>query len=94
MKKRYDKELSVKELAAMKDEDIDFSDIPEADEQFWKKATVRMPGDRPKAHLNVRFDADIVEWFRAQGRGYQTRMNAVLRSFYEAHRNDRPSGRA
>jgi uncharacterized protein (DUF4415 family) len=36
----------------------------------------------------MRLDADVVEWFRAQGRGYHTRMNAVLRSFYEAHRQD------
>ena len=34
----------------------------------------------------MRLDADVVEWFRSQGTGYQTRMNAVLRSFYEAQR--------
>jgi len=85
MKKPFDKELSVKELAALPDGDIDYSDIPELDETFWKNATVRWP-DRPKQPLNVRFDADVVEWFKSQGRGYQTRMNAVLRSFYEAHK--------
>ncbi len=41
-----------------------------------------IPG--PKQQLTVRFDADVVEWFKAQGAGYQTRMNAVLRSFVEA----------
>jgi uncharacterized protein (DUF4415 family) len=85
MKKRYAKEPSIKELAALPDDQIDYSDIPEADEAFWKNARVRMPGERPKTPLNVRLDADVVEWFRSQGRGYQTRMNAVLRSFYEAH---------
>lgn len=86
MKKQYDKALSVAELAAMPDEDIDFSDIPEADDAFWKHAKVHWP-DRPKTPLNMRLDADMVEWFKAQGRGYQTRINAVLRSFYEAHRH-------
>lgn len=92
MKKRYDKELSIKELAALPDEAIDYSDIPEADEAFWKNAQVRLPGDRPKTPLNVRLDADMVEWFKGQGKGYQTRINAVLRSFYEAHRSS-PSDR-
>lgn len=85
MKMRYDRELSVAELAAMKDEDIDYSDIPEADETFWKQARVRWPV-QPKTPVNMRLDADVVAWFRAQGKGYQTRINAVLRSFYEAHR--------
>lgn len=92
MKKRYDKELTIAELAAMKDEDIDYSDIPEASENFWKQAQVRWP-DQPKTPLNMRLDADVVAWFRSQGKGYQTRINAVLRSFYEAHRQP-PSGDA
>ena len=73
-------------LAAMSDEDIDTSDIPELDETFWANARVRYPAG--KERLTVRFDEDMVQWFRDQGRGYQTKMNAVLRSFYEAHRND------
>lgn len=89
-KKRLD-ELSISderlaELAAASDEEIDTSDIPELDEQFWEHARVRYPVG--KERLTVRFDEDVVEWFRGQGRGYQTKMNAVLRSFYEAHRND------
>ena len=78
------KELA--ELAAMPDEDIDTSDIPELDDEFWKNARVRFPGG--KERLTVRFDEDMVQWFRSQGRGYQTKMNAVLRSFYEAHRSE------
>jgi len=74
------------EMAAIADEDIDTSDIPELDEAFWANARVRFPGD--KERLTVRFDEDMVQWFRSQGRGYQTKMNAVLRSFYEAHRHD------
>jgi uncharacterized protein (DUF4415 family) len=42
-----------------------------------------------KEQLTVRFDRDLVQWFRRQGRGYQTRMNAVLRSYYEAQKRGR-----
>ncbi len=73
------------ELAAMPDEDINTSDIPELTEDFWKNAKVRYPSEG-KERLTVRFDEDMVQWFRSQGRGYQAKMNAVLRSFYEAHK--------
>lgn len=50
----------------------------------WSKARLGFPG--PKQQLTMRFDKDVIDWFRAQGSGYQTRMNAVLRSFVEAQR--------
>jgi uncharacterized protein (DUF4415 family) len=53
---------------------------------FWKEAKVVYP-ESPKKQITVRLDADMVEWFKKQGRGYQTRMNAVLRSYYEAYKN-------
>ncbi len=68
------------ELAEMLDEDIDFSDIPELDDDFWRRAKVVMPAEKKKISLNV------LAFFKAQGPRYQTRMNAVLRSFVEAHR--------
>ena len=74
------------EIKAIKDEDIDYSDIPELDETFWSNAVLVHPNK--KERLTVRFDAEVVEWFKKQGRGYQTRMNTVLRSFYEAHKNE------
>ncbi|MET0252016.1 MAG: BrnA antitoxin family protein [Novosphingobium sp.] len=89
MTKRYDKEASLTELAALPDQEIDFSDIPEADDDFWKNARVHVPY-RAKTPLNVRIDSDVVDWFRSLGKGYQTRMNAVLRTFYEAHRDPSP----
>ena len=75
-----------KEIKAIKDEDIDCGDIPELDETFWKNAVLVHP--EKKERLTVRFDADMVEWFKNQGRGYQTRMNTVLRSFYETHKKE------
>ena len=58
------------------------------DEEFWRNARVVMHPGKKSVHLRV--DADVLEWFRAQGRGYLTRMNAVLRSYMEAHKQDRP----
>ena len=60
---------------------------PSLGKDFWKDAKVVYP-DSPKEQVTVRLDADILEWFKAHGRGYQTRMNAVLRSYYEAHKDE------
>ena len=66
-------------IAARPDSEIDFSDIPPLKESFWKNA-VRNPFYRPvKQQLTVRLDADVVAWLRQQGKGYQTRLNSVLR---------------
>ena len=87
MKTRYKKELTSKELATLSDGDVDTSDIPELGKNFWERARVVMPEDRNKTQITAKFDADVVRWFKKQGRGYQARMNAVLRSFYEARRD-------
>ena len=58
---------------------------PSLGPDFWKKARVVYPGG-PKKQLTLRLDSDVVAWFKGQGKGYQSRINAVLRSFYEAHR--------
>jgi uncharacterized protein (DUF4415 family) len=55
---------------------------------FWASAHVVMPPPG-KASVHIRLDTDVLEWFRAQGKGHLTRMNAVLRSFMEAHRGKR-----
>lgn len=68
------------ELAAMPDDTIDFSDIPEATEKFWKNA-VRNPWYRPrKQQVTLRIDADVLAWLRRGGKGYQSRLNALLRN--------------
>jgi len=66
-------------LAEQPDAEIDFSDIPPLRESFWKNA-IRNPFYRPvKQQLTVRLDADVVAWLRRHGKGYQTRLNRVLR---------------
>jgi uncharacterized protein (DUF4415 family) len=47
--------------------------------------TTELPKPHTKAHMTLRLDADVLGWFRAQGRGYQTRINAILRRYYEQH---------
>src|SRR4051794_32309191 len=58
--------------------------MEEVTEHSW--VTTEMPDFRKKTQLTLRLDADVLDWFRAQGLGYQTRINAVLRTYYEAKR--------
>ena len=46
-------------------------------------ATTELPLRRAKVHASLRLDADMLDWFKAQGRGYQTKINAILRSYYQ-----------
>jgi len=67
-------------IAAKPDSEIDYSGIPRLPEAFWKNA-VRNPFYRPvKRQLTVRLDADVIAWLRQQGKGYQTRLNGLLRA--------------
>ena len=61
-------------------------DARATDEEFWKNAKVVWPSR--KAVVTMRLDADLLEWFR-QRRGYQTRINAILRTYMNAHAPDR-----
>ncbi|HEV2859921.1 MAG TPA: BrnA antitoxin family protein [Pyrinomonadaceae bacterium] len=73
---------------ALKDKDIDFSDTPEVSPEMFARAVVRH-GLKPvprKAQLTLRLDSDVLEWFRKQGQGYQTKINALLRAYMDAHK--------
>ena len=72
-------------LSSTSDEGIDFSDIPPLTPAFRAKATLRMPAK--KEPVTLRLDHDVLAWFRTLGRGYQTRINAVLRSYVQATRH-------
>jgi len=71
-------------LSEMPDEEIDTSDIPPLDEAFFANARLRMP--KGKVSLTVDVDADVLEWFRAQGEEFTERVNAALRIYAEAHK--------
>ncbi len=85
-----------KELAALAnkpEDDIDFSDIPASTETDWDGAT-RGQFYRPiKKQLTIRLDADVLEWLKSQGKGYQGRLNRILRNAmlqdYSAHSDHR-----
>ena len=90
--KRYDRPLTAKELAELPDEEIDTSDIPEVDAEWFRTTKrVTLPLTEPKEQIALRVDRDVLEFFRQQGKGYQTRMNAVLRAFMEAKRKEKPA---
>ena len=66
-------------LAAMAEEDIDTSDIPEVLD--WTGAKRGLFYRPVKQQLTLRVDADVIDWFRREGTGYQSRMNAALREY-------------
>jgi uncharacterized protein (DUF4415 family) len=73
-------------LAARQDEEVDLSDIPELDEAFFREAEWRPPIKKP---VTIRLDADVLEWFRSEGPGYQTRINRLLRRYMEVQQRRR-----
>ena len=71
-------------IDALRDKDIDFSDIPERGKAFFKRAVLRLP--EPKTAVTIRLDQQVLEWLKANGPGYQTRINALLRAYMDAHK--------
>lgn len=83
----YVDQTDYERLHAMKDEDIDFSDIPEITPEMFARAVRRrnfkvIPR---KKQLTLRVDSDVVDWYKKQGRGYQTRINSLLRAYMKEH---------
>ncbi len=72
-------------LDAMTDADIDYSEIPELAEEFFKVAS--MPLGAKKSQLTIRIDSDLLDWLKQQGRGYQTRINTILRAYMRVQKN-------
>jgi uncharacterized protein (DUF4415 family) len=73
---------------ALDDADIDLSDVPEIPPEMFARSVVReglKPAPR-KSQVTLRIDGDVLAWFKKQGRGYQTRINALLRAYMEAHK--------
>jgi uncharacterized protein (DUF4415 family) len=78
--KKQTKELAA--LAALRDEEIDLTDLPEVLD--WSGAVVGKYYRPLKKSLTIRLDADVLAWLKAQGRGYQTRINMLLRAAMES----------
>ena len=81
--KSFDKPLNPTQLASIENKEIDFSDIPELDEEFWRKASLHDP-DRTQ-QVTIRVKRSVLDYFKASGaKGYQTRINQVLESYVRA----------
>jgi len=75
----------------MTDKEIDLSDAPALTPEMFARAVVRH-GLKPivrKSQITLRIDGDVLEWFKKQGRGYQTQINTLLRAYMEAHKRER-----
>jgi uncharacterized protein (DUF4415 family) len=77
----------LEQIEAIPDKEINYTEIPETDEAFWEKAELRMP--QPKKGVYLRLDQDLLDWLKRQGPGYQTRINAILRSYMETQKRNR-----
>lgn len=71
-------------LEAMNDEGIDYSDIPPLTEEFFEKATLRIPASH--AQQLVQIEPDVLKWFQAQGGEHKALINSVLRLYIESHK--------
>ena len=75
---------NLKRLKEMNDEDINLDDIPELGDDFFKNAELQLP---VKQSVTIRMDSDVLLWFKNQGKGYQTRINQLLRRYMETHQS-------
>jgi uncharacterized protein (DUF4415 family) len=69
----------LEEIKNIPDEEIDTSDIPELGDRFWENAKMVVPTS--KKAVSLRLDSDILDWFKSQGKGYQSTINNVLRTY-------------
>jgi uncharacterized protein (DUF4415 family) len=92
MRERGESRSDWAKVKAMTEEELEASiaadpgsDIPP---EAWENVIIGLPDFiEPKKHINLRVDMDVWRWFKGQGKGYQTRMNAVLRSYMLAQRH-------
>ncbi len=75
----------LEEIQNISDSAIDTSDIPELDDNFWQ--TAKMVTPIAKKAVSIRLDSDVLEWFKGQGKGYQSMINNVLRSYVNHQQN-------
>lgn len=75
---------------SLRDEEIDTSEHPEMTPEMFAKAIARKGLKRipRKQQITLRIDADVLDWFKSKGKGYQSRINALLRAYMEAHKPD------
>jgi uncharacterized protein (DUF4415 family) len=75
----------LEEILSIPDDAIDTSDIPELDDRFWENAKMVTPS--AKKAVSIRLDSDVLDWFKDQGKGYQSIINNVLRTYVHHQQN-------
>lgn len=83
IKKELKSQTDRKKLHSQSDRTIDYTDIPATTSDFWADAQEYMPSH--KIHVSMRLDDEIVEFFKQEGQGYQSRINAVLKAYVRSH---------
>ena len=78
-------EEEMQALRDLRDEDIDYSDIGPLTAGGWRRVSELIPAEN-KQQITLRLDADVIEFFRGTGRRYQSRINAALREYVNAHK--------
>ena len=78
-------EAEMQALRDLRDEDIDYSDIPPLPSTGWRRVSDLIPAEN-KRQITLRLDADVIEFFRGTGRRYQSRINAALREYVDAQK--------
>ena len=81
-KKKRNSQTDWEKVDSVSDSNIDYSDIPKLDDKFWNEAKLEMPETKKK--VTIRLDNDVINWFKSSGKGYQTKINAVLKSYIQA----------
>ena len=83
-----DQRRQLEALDKLADDQIDLSDIPERTKYSGPVYIGLIPGPGRKKSVTIRLDEDTVKWFKAQGKGWQTKMNWVLRLYFSSHRKE------
>lgn len=83
IKKNLRSRTNLAKLHRKDDKDINYKDSPAMTKEFWKDAEVFMP--QHKVHISLRLDEDIINYFKDKGKGYQSKINAILKAYINAH---------
>lgn len=83
IKKSLSSKTNLSKLSRKDDKSINYKDNPATDKEFWKDAKIFMP--EHKVHISLRLDEAVIKYFKEEGAGYQSRINAVLKAYINTH---------
>ncbi len=86
IKKKSKSRTNLAKLHRTDDKDINYDNSPATTQEFWEDAKIYMP--QHKIHISLRLDEDIINFFKEEGAGYQSRINAVLKAYVNKHMHD------